>query len=112
MKNLFCNFVFCISAISASAEGDSLENQIKAHCSSLGRIAFLAVEKYKTGRDIEDVKKELAAVVETAATMTNDGAFSKQFLADYDKIMDNVYLTKQRKATEYAISYIKECKQR
>jgi hypothetical protein len=110
MKNLFYSFVLCISAISASAEGDSLEDQIKAHCSALGRIAFLTVEKYKTGRDIKEVKKELAAVVEHAAVVTNNGVFSDQFLADYNNILTDVYSTKQRKATDYAISYTKACK--
>ena len=112
MKNLLYSFVLCITALSASAEGDSVEDQIKAHCSALGRIAFLAVEKYKTGREIEDVKEELAAVVKSAAGNTNGGIFSDQFLEDYDAILVNVYSTKQRKATEYAITYTKECKQR
>ena len=112
MRDLFFIFVVCVSINSASAEGDSVEDQINAHCSALGRIAFLAVEKYKTGREIEDVKKELAAVVKSAAAATNDGNFFDQFLKDYDTVLADVYATKQRKATEYAIAYIRECKRR
>ena len=112
LKNLFSSLVLCLSAFSVLAEGDSVEDQIKAHCSALGRIAFLSVEKFKTGREIEEVKKELSAVVQSAATITNQGIFSKQFLDDYDAILKDVYEKKQRKATEYAVAYIEKCRQR
>ena len=112
MKNLFYSFVLCLVTFSVLAEGESVEDQIKEHCSALGRIAFLSVEKYKTGREIEEVKKELSEVVKSAAAMTNQGVFLKQFLEDYDAILEDVYARKQRKATEYAVAYIEECKRR
>lgn len=112
MKNIFYSAILCAAATSASAEGDSREKQIKLHCKALGGIAFLAVEKYKTGREMEDVKKELSSVVDSAATTTNGGIFSDQFLEDYNKILVEVYSTKQRKSKDYAVSYIKKCQQR
>jgi len=112
MKNIFYSVILCVAASSSSAEGDSVEDQMKSHCKALGGIAFLAVEKYKTGRGLEDVKKELSSVVNSAATTTKGGIFSDQFLEDYDKILVEVYATKQLKAKDYAVSYIKECQQR
>ena len=89
-----------------------MKDHINAHCSALGRIAFLSVEKFKTGRDIQEVKKELSAVVKSAAAITNQGMFSKQFLDDYDAILKDVYEKQQSKATEYAVAFIKKCKRR
>ena len=55
-----------IASVEASARPQPTDQEIKNQCALIGNLTFLAIEKFKKGRELDQAKDELSRVAETA----------------------------------------------
>ena len=86
---------------------------VLSSCSGVAAVATLTafgIEAYEEARiHRPDLKLEPISKITELPDLQ---FFSDQFLEDYNKILVEVYSTKQRKSKDYAVSYIKKCQER
>ena len=73
-----------IASVEASARPQPTDQEIKNQCALIGNLTFLAIEKFKKGRELDQAKDELSRVAETAFNKEEFAAFSDQLRERYN----------------------------
>jgi hypothetical protein len=92
-----------------SALPQPTEQEIKNQCALIGNLTFLAIEKFKKGRELDQAKDELSRVAETAFNKEEFAAFSDQLRERYNAAVLDAFLQDRSDPKTAAQEQIKDC---
>ena len=98
-----------IASVEASARPQPTEREIKNQCALIGNLTFLAIEKFKKGRELDQAKDELSRVAETAFNKEEFAAFSDQLRERYKAAVLDAFLQDRSDPKTAAQKQIKDC---
>jgi len=97
------------ASVEASARPQPTDQEIKNQCALIGNLTFLAIEKFKKGRELDQAKDELSRVAETAFNKEEFAAFSDQLRERYNAAVLDAFLQDQSDPKTAAQKQIKDC---
>ena len=98
-----------IASVEGSARPQPTDQEIKNQCALIGNLTFLAIEKFKKGRELDQAKDELSRVAETAFNKEEFAAFSDQLRERYNAAVLDAFLQDQSDPKAAAQKQIKDC---
>ena len=98
-----------IAPVEASARPQPTDQEIKNQCALIGNLTFLAIEKFKKGRELDQAKDELSRVAETAFNKEEFAAFSDQLRERYNAAVLDAFLQDRSDPKTAAQEQIKDC---
>lgn len=98
-----------IVSVEASARPQPTDQEIKNQCALIANLTFLAIEKFKKGRELDQAKDELSRVAETAFNKEEFAAFSDQLRERYNAAVLDAFLQDISNPKTAAQEQIKNC---
>ena len=98
-----------IASVETSARPQPTDQEIKNQCALIGNLTFLAIEKFKKGRELDQAKDELSRVAETAFNKEEFAAFSDQLRERYNAAVLDAFLQDRSDPKTAAQEQIKNC---
>jgi len=92
-----------------SALPQPTEQEIKSQCALIGNLTFLAIEKFKKGRKLDEVNEELAGVAETAFNKEEFAAYGDQLRERYTAALLDAFLNERLNPKVVAKKQIMDC---
>lgn len=92
-----------------SALPQPTDQEIINQCVLIGNLTFLAIEKFKAGRKLDEVKEELAGVSETAFNKDEFAAYSDQLRERYNAVLLDAFLKEGLNPKAVAKKQIRDC---
>jgi len=92
-----------------SALPQPTEQEIKSQCALIGNLTFLAIEKFKKGRKLDEVNEELAGVAETAFNKEEFAAYGDQLRERYTAALLDAFLNERLNPKVVAKKQIRDC---